>query len=112
MMRKPIIITYYVTYGGLAAKGGYNMRLFRAENLKDLTSMLEGNSPILEQGEQNSNYGIKLIGNYQFSFQQMGYRAAGHNSAIIDENGQWSLVYHTRFNNGTEAHEVQSTECI
>ena len=29
----------FVTYGGLAAKGGYNMRLFRAENQKDLTLM-------------------------------------------------------------------------
>ncbi|MBL5008936.1 hypothetical protein CU016_1031 [Enterococcus lactis] len=97
----------FVTYGGLAAKGGYNMRLFRAEKPEGPYLDAQGNSPILDKGEQNVNYGIKLIGNYQFSFQQMGYRAAGHNSAIIDENGQWSLVYHTRFNNGTEAHEVR-----
>ena len=34
--------------------------------------MLKGNSPILEQGEQNSNYGIKLIGNYHSRFNKWG----------------------------------------
>jgi arabinan endo-1,5-alpha-L-arabinosidase len=97
----------FITYGSLNAKGGYNMRLFRSEQPDGPYVDAQGNSPVLEQGEQNSNYGIKLIGNYQFSFQKTGYRAAGHNSAIIDENGQWYLVYHTRFNNGTEAHEVR-----
>ena len=97
----------FVTYGGLAAKGGYNMRLFRSEAPTGPYLDAQGNSPIFEQGDQNVNFGIKLIGNYQFSFQKTGYRAAGHNSALIDENGQWYLVYHTRFNNGTEAHEVR-----
>ena len=55
------------------------------------------------------NYGIKLIGNYQFTGEP-GYRAAGHNSALIDEDGQHYLVYHQRFNepkNQTERHEVR-----
>ncbi len=97
----------FVTYGGLSAKGGYNMRLFRSEEPDGPYLDAKGNSPILEQGDQNADYGIKLIGNYQFSFQQTGFRAAGHNSAVIDENGDWYLIYHTRFNNGTEAHEVR-----
>lgn len=97
----------FVTYGGLSAKGGYNMRLFRSEEPDGPYLDAKGNSLILEQGDQNADYGIKLIGNYQFSFQQTGFRAAGHNSAVIDENGDWYLIYHTRFNNGTEAHEVR-----
>lgn len=97
----------FVTYGGLSAKGGYNMRLFRSEKPNGPYLDAQGNSPVLEQGDQNANYGIKLIGNYQFSFQQTGYRAAGHNSAVIDENGDWYLIYHTRFNNGTESHEIR-----
>lgn len=97
----------FVTYGGLTAKGGYNMRLFRSENPAGPYVDAKGNSPVLAAGDQNFDYGIKLIGNYQFSNQKVGYRAAGHNSAFINQDGQWYLVFHTRFNNGTESHEVR-----
>ena len=33
--------------------------------------------------------------------------AQGHNSAIVDHKGRALIVYHTRFNNGTEGHEVR-----
>ena len=33
--------------------------------------------------------------------------AQGHNSAIVDHKGRALLVYHTRFNNNTEGHEVR-----
>ena len=33
--------------------------------------------------------------------------SGGHNSAFIDDSGQRYLVYHTRFDNGTEAHQVR-----
>ncbi|WP_241153420.1 glycoside hydrolase family 43 protein [Enterococcus mediterraneensis] len=97
----------FVTYGGLSAKGGYNMRLFRSESPEGPYLDAKGNSPIIEKGEQNIKYGIKLMGNYQFAHQRTGFRAAGHNSVIIDENGDWYLVFHTRFNNGSEVHEVR-----
>lgn len=96
----------FVTYGGLSAKGGYNMRLFRSVEPDGPYVDAQGNSPVLSKGVQNSDYGIKLMGNYQFSQQKMGYRAAGHNSAVIDES-QWYLIYHTRFNNRGENHEVR-----
>lgn len=51
--------------------------------------------------------GIKLFGNYSFSSLTTGYKSGGHNSAFIDTDGQRYLVYHTRFNNGTEFHEVR-----
>lgn len=97
----------FVTYGGLSAKGGYNMRLFRSEKPDGPYIDAQGNTPIIENGNQNTQYGIKLIGNYQFADQKVGFRSAGHNSAFIDKDGQWYLIFHTRFNNGSENHEVR-----
>lgn len=97
----------YITYGGLAANGGYNMRLFRSENPEGPYLDAKGNSPVLAQGDQNYDYGIKLLGNYKFSHQTIGYKAAGHNSAFIDKDGNHFLVFHTRFNSGNEMHEVR-----
>ncbi|MHC5248901.1 glycoside hydrolase family 43 protein [Enterococcus sp. LJL90] len=102
----------FVTYGGLSAKGGYNMRLFRSQNPDGPYTDAKGNSPIIAAGELNDQYGIKLMGNYQFSNQAVGYRAGGHNSALIDEDGQWYLIYHSRFNNGGENHEVQVHQMV
>ncbi|MFR2956842.1 MAG: family 43 glycosylhydrolase, partial [Lachnospiraceae bacterium] len=64
----------YETYGGLTAEGGYNMRLFRSENpTGPYVDAAGGNAS--ESGENNDNYGIKLIGNYSF-YDQIGKRAA------------------------------------
>ena len=97
----------YCTYGGLAANGGYNMRLFRS---KDVTG------PYLDAAGQNAadnktngdKYGIKLIGNYAF-YDQIGKRAAGHNSQLTTPDGARYLVYHQRFDikPQLEAHEVR-----
>lgn len=95
----------YETYGGLTRTGGYNMRLFRSKNATGPYVDAAGNEA------QNSStdtykYGIKLIGNYAF-YNQRGYCAAGHNSALIDSDGAHYLVSHQRFNEGTENHEVR-----
>ena len=97
----------YETYGGLTAEGGYNMRLFRSENPTGPYVDAAGRNAS-ENGENNDNYGIKLIGNYSF-YNQLGKRAAGHNSALIDEDGSHYLVYHQRFDVDPqlEAHEVR-----
>ena len=97
----------YCTYGGLAANGGYNMRLFRSKAVT---------GPYLDAAGQNAadnrkngdRYGIKLIGNYAF-FDQVGKRAAGHNSQLTSSDGSRYLVYHQRFDvkPQLEAHEVR-----
>lgn len=97
----------YETYGGLTAEGGYNMRLFRSESpYGPYLDAAGGNAA--DNGESNDNYGIKLIGNYSF-YGQIGKRAAGHNSALIDEDGSRYLVYHQRFDikPQLESHEVR-----
>lgn len=85
----------YETYGGLSDDGGYNMRLFRSRNVYGPYVDAAGNNA-KDSGADNDRYGIKLIGNYQFP-NQPGYRSAGHNSALIDDDGQRYLFYHQRF---------------
>lgn len=94
----------YESYGGLQAGGGYNMRLFRSKNVYGPYQDAAGRNA-KGSSAKNENYGIKLIGNYQFN-NQPGYRAAGHNSALVDDDGAHYLVYHQRFE-GKSNHEVR-----
>lgn len=95
----------YETYGGLMRKGGYNMRLFRSENIYGPYVDAAGKASA-DNGKNNEDYGIKLMTNYEFEGQR-GYCAAGHNSALVDGDGQRYLIFHQRFDEGTEYHEVR-----
>lgn len=95
----------YETYGGLTRTGGYNMRLFRSKNVTGPYVDAAGNEA-QDSSKDTYKYGIKLIGNYAF-YDQRGYCAAGHNSALIDTDGARYLVSHQRFDEGTEFHEVR-----
>ena len=97
----------YCTYGGLAAEGGYNMRLFRSENVTGPYLDAAGNNAA-DNRKSGDKYGIKLIGNYSF-FDQTGMRAAGHNSQLNASDGSRYLIYHQRFDvkPQLEAHEVR-----
>lgn len=99
----------WITYGALQANGGYNMRLFRSDSVTGPYVDMQGNDGIIaHRGDINSNYGIKLMNNWHFSdHERNGYRAAGHNSAIITQEGNQFLIFHTRFNRGTEEHQVR-----
>ena len=97
----------YCTYGGLAAEGGYNMRLFRSKNVTGPYLDAAGNNAA-DNKKSGDKFGIKLIGNYSF-YDQIGKRAAGHNSQIYTSAGERFLVYHQRFDikPQLEAHEVR-----
>ncbi len=95
----------YETYGGLTRTGGYNMRLFRSKNVTGPYKDAAGNEA-QNSSKDTYKYGVKLIGNYAF-YNQRGYCAAGHNSALIDTDGAHYLVSHQRFDEGTEFHEVR-----
>ena len=98
----------YVSYGWLENSGGYHIRLYRSTSINGTYIDAAGNSAVYASSSVNqSNYGIKLFGNYNFSGLPIGYKSGGHNSALIDTDGLRYLVYHTRFNNGTERHEVR-----
>ncbi len=97
----------YETYGGLTTTGGYNMRLFRSKNPTGPYEDASGKNAA-GSGKNCYQYGTKLIGNYQF-YGQPGYRAAGHNSALITDDGKYYLIYHQRFLDSSrgEGHEVR-----
>ena len=97
----------YETYGGLFATGGYNMRMFRSKTLQGPYMDPAGNRA-QDSGANNYRFGVKLIGNYQFK-NQVGYRSAGHNSALITEDGRYYLIFHQRFLDPAkgESHEVR-----
>ena len=102
----------YVTYGGLTADGGYNIRLFRSE---DITGpYVDTDGTLATKATSRADVGVKLFGNYCFSsfkdngtLAVNGYKSGGHNSAFIDDDGNRYLIYHTRYNSGTENHEVR-----
>ena len=45
-----------------------------------------------------------MSGNYNLPSLPRAYMATGHNSALADTNGKYYVVYHTRFDNNSEAH--------
>jgi len=108
----------FLSYGGFAPDGGYEMRTFRA-------STPEG--PFLDAGNLDACYhdrywlnfgvnaqtngGMKLMGAYNgWGLQTVGECAQGHNSAIQDEQGRSFVVYHTKFNDGTLNHQVRTRQ--
>ena len=106
----------FMSYGGLTAAGGYQIRVFRSEKpdgpYKDcLTSTGIGavyDKPRVNFGtDANRDEGVKLFGNYQWETMPNAELAQGHNSAIVDHKGRALIVYHTRFMNREEEHEVR-----
>lgn len=97
----------WVTYGGLTAEGGYNMRVFRSKNPDGPFYDAAGNPAVLGTSTDLDSVGLKVMGNYKFSSLNTAYMACGHNSVLRDDDGKWYLFYHARFNNGTEYHEVR-----
>lgn len=106
----------FMSYGGLTAAGGYQIRVFRSEKpdgpYKDcLTSTGIGavyDKPKVNFGvDAERDEGVKLFGNYQWETMPNAELAQGHNSAIVDHKGRALIVYHTRFMNRGEEHEVR-----
>jgi len=106
----------YVTYGWLGADGGYNMRLFRSKSPDGPFVDASGQSAVLPGNVDNSPYGNKVMGNFLFERRigdpgtgiGIGYVSPGHNSAFIDpKTGQHFLVFHSRFPQTGEMHEVR-----
>lgn len=106
----------FMSYGGLTAAGGYQIRVFRSEKpdgpYKDcLTS--NGIDAVYDKyilnfgGDAKRDEGVKLFGNYQWETMPNAELAQGHNSAIVDHKGRALIVYHTRFLNRGEEHEVR-----
>ena len=53
------------------------------------------------------NRGVLLFGGYQWDAMSGAEIAQGHNSAFVDKQNRSFVVYHTRFSNGGEGHQVR-----
>ncbi len=100
---------YYLwtTYGGLTSTGGYNMRVSRSKSPLGPFTDPAGNPAVLNANTNLDSVGLKVMGNYKFSSLDRAYMACGHNSVLRDDDGQWHLFYHARFDDGGEGHEVR-----
>lgn len=106
----------FMSYGGLTAAGGYQIRVFRSEKpdgpYKDCLTKtgidaMYGKYILNFGGDAKRDEGVKLFGNYQWETMPNAELAQGHNSAIVDHKGRALIVYHTRFLNRSEEHEVR-----
>ena len=113
----------FTSWGGLAANGGYNVRVARS---------LAPDGPYVDGGGTDmatvkasvpfdrpsiAPYGMKMMGGHNYvnaSFETgtaLGYVSPGHNSACYDATtGQYFIIFHTRFPNTGEAHEIRVHE--
>lgn len=109
----------YLSYGGLDATGGYNIRVARSKKPDGPYYDAEGNPMLDVRGKEGTffddrsiePYGVKLMGDYTFETENekgTGYVSPGHNSAYYDEKtGRSYLIFHTRFPGRGEEHEVR-----
>lgn len=102
----------FVSYGGLAREGGYQIRVFRSKTIDGDYVDMNGEYPLDTNNPEHYPYGLKLSGNYYLPSLEMAYMATGHNSAFIDDNGRKYIVNHTRFDNKTEEHEPRVHQFI
>lgn len=103
---------FFISYAGLRAKEGYQIRTYRSENITGPYVDQNGDTPICIHSEdmKGSSRGLKLFGSYAMAGVSTVQVAQGHNSAFVDDDGKIYLVYHTRFqsNSGTvETHQLR-----
>ncbi|MBO0981321.1 LamG-like jellyroll fold domain-containing protein [Microbacterium sp. SD291] len=115
----------YLSFGGLDASGGYDVRVARSTAPDGPYLDAEGNDmadvksdPALPLFDDASiqPYGVKLMGGHLFTRKLgdagtgagIGYVSPGHNSWYQDpETGRMFLVFHARFPGSGESHEVR-----
>ncbi|HEX2855208.1 MAG TPA: glycoside hydrolase family 43 C-terminal domain-containing protein [Opitutaceae bacterium] len=113
----------FLSFGGLNANDGYNIRVGRSRNPDgpyldaagtDLATVAGAPGTLFDDASI-APHGVKLMGSYQFlhvagepQLTSRGYRSPGHNSAYYDPaTGKHFLVFHTRFVGRGEQHEVR-----
>jgi arabinan endo-1,5-alpha-L-arabinosidase len=103
----------FLSFGGLDASGGYNIRVCRSKSPDGPYVDALGRDMISCGGPDGSffddkaiePYGVKLMGGFRFMplsgvmpLPEQAYKSPGHNSAWYDqETGRYFLIFHTRF---------------
>ncbi|MDQ0231672.1 family 43 glycosylhydrolase [Metabacillus malikii] len=115
----------YLSFGGLDAVGGYNMRVVRSKNPDGPYVDAQGHDminvkanpelPIFDDASIEP-YGVKLMGSHLFKREVgepgtgigTGYVSPGHNSVYYDEaTDEQYLIFHARFPQKGEMHQVR-----
>jgi arabinan endo-1,5-alpha-L-arabinosidase len=125
VLHHPATKYYYLflSFGGLDAGGGYQVRVARSRNPDGPYLDPQGNDLIAAHGPKGTffhdasiePFGGKLVGNFQFTASQrpeaaagIGYVSPGHNTVYFDEaSGRSFLIMHTRFPGRREEHQVR-----
>lgn len=104
----------FMSYGFFNSNGGYNMRIFRSEKPDGPYVDQNGNSAIYPRGGDNigGTIGERLMSNYQWECNPKPFKAQGHNSALMDDDGKLYVIYHTKFDDNWGAHEVRVHQMI
>ncbi len=103
----------FVSYGGLTAEGGYQIRIYRSEKITGPYVDEIGNNAVYtkECNDLFEKNGVRIMGSYDWTGNREIRVAQGHNSAVVTDDGKIFMVYHSRFANGkngvAEAHEVR-----
>mgnify|MGYP000613866585 FL=1 len=103
----------FMSYGGLVSTGGYQMRVFRSDNPEGPYVDCNGTSAVFNRYLMNysatavDNRGVLLFGGYKWDPMSGAEIAQGHNSAFTDKEERSFVVYHSRFTNKGEGHEVR-----
>ena len=116
----------FLSFGGLNANDGYNIRVCRSRNPDGPYVDALGQDMIACGGSDGSYfndpdyeiYGVKLMGSHQWepyetdhSKKATGYKSPGHNSAWYDvQTGRYFLIFHTRFVSQGERYNVRVHE--
>lgn len=115
----------FVTYGGLDAGGGYNIRVARSENPDgpfvdaeglDMAQVKSDPTLPLFDDVTIAESAVKLMGNHVLApatdgMPALGYVSPGGSSPFVDEeSGRTLIAFHTRFPGRGEAHQVRVHE--
>jgi len=108
----------FVSYGGLAADGGYNIRVARSQTPDGEYLDSEGKAVSeITSSAVMDRYMTKLMGNFRWAKAEgdpgraAGYVSPGHCSTWYDEeSGRYLLIFHTRFTGQGELHQVRVHE--
>ena len=107
----------FASYGNLQQTGGYQVRMFRADKITGPYIDENGNAAVSEHAIGNnwqSEVGVRLMSSIQWSGNDNSHIevAQGHNSAFVDDDGTTYIVYHSRFSDTGEMHQVRVRELL
>lgn len=103
----------FMSYGGYAPDGGYNMRVFRSKEITGKYLDPDGTWAVYGKGNSNNfgadvTHGLSFMQNYKWSWWTgPASLSQGHNSAVVDTDGNAYLVYHIKYDDGTIQHNVE-----